>query len=175
MIWPRVRSFAATAGLAALTFGAQASLIVLGDGTVKDTATNLIWLQNWNDTGALRWSDQELWATTLSFRGHDDWALPSIEQFADLFAELGDLSLVAEFTNVQRGRYWSGTETAPGVSAWTLRAATGELRDDNEAFGFFAVAVRPGDVGAAVPEPTTLALVLLGLSAFGVARGRPSP
>jgi len=165
----RVRQFAATAGLAVLTVGAQASLVVLGDGTVKDTATNLIWLQNWDETGALRWSDQELWATTLSFRGHDDWALPTIEQYAGLFAEFGDLTAVAEFTNVQRGRYWSGTETAPGVSAWTLRAATGELRDDNEAFGFFAVAVRPGDVSA-VPEPTTLALVLLGLSAFGVAR-----
>ena len=170
----RVRQFAATAGLAVLAVGAQASLVALGDGTVRDTVTNLIWLQNWNDTGALRWSDQELWATTLSFRGHDDWALPSIEQFAELFAELGDLSVVAEFTNVQRGRYWSGTETAPGLSAWTLRAVTGERRDDNEAFGFFAVAVHPGDVGA-VPEPTTLALVLLGLGAFGVARWRPSP
>ena len=170
----RVRQFAAAAVLAMLTVGAQASLVVLGDGTVKDTATNLIWLQDWDETGALRWSDQELWANNLTFRGHDDWALPSIEQFADLFAELGDLSLVAEFTNVQRGRYWSGTETAPGSSAWTLRAATGELRDDSEAFAFFAVAVRPGDVSA-VPEPTTLALVLLGLSAFGVTRRRPSP
>ena len=38
----------------------------------------------------------------------------------------------------------------------------------------YAVAVRPGDVAAAVPEPQTLALALLALGATVVARRRRS-
>lgn len=42
-------------------------------------------------------------------------------------------------------------------------------------FGLHAVAVRPGDVAASVPEPQTLALILLALGATVAARRRRSP
>ena len=37
--------------MVALTGAAQAALVSLGDGTVKDTNTNLIWLQDWTVNG----------------------------------------------------------------------------------------------------------------------------
>ena len=46
-----LKTIAAAAAMVALTGTAQASLVSLGDGTVKDTNTNLIWLQNWNVNG----------------------------------------------------------------------------------------------------------------------------
>ena len=81
---------------------------------------------------------------------------------------------LALFTNVQSGYYWSGTEYAPipGV-AWLFDANVGYQDFDGKYLALFAVAVRPGDVAASVPEPQTLALVLLALGATVVARRRP--
>ena len=54
-----VKTWAAVADMVALTGAAQASLVSLGDGTVKDTTTNLIWLQNWNVNGPQNWVAQK--------------------------------------------------------------------------------------------------------------------
>ena len=80
---------------------------------------------------------------------------------------------LALFTNVQSGFYWSGTEYAPDpVRAWVFRAEVGRQDVVDENVALYAVAVRPGDVAASVPEPQTLALVLLALGATMVARKR---
>ena len=80
---------------------------------------------------------------------------------------------LALFGNVQSDFYWSGTEDAPVPDdAWFFRTDLGSqtIRDKRNAF--YAVAVRPGDVAASVPEPQTLALVLLALGATMVVRRR---
>lgn len=76
------------------------------------------------------------------------------------------------FQNVQSYYYWSGTEHAPipGV-AWTFDTDDGYQVDVAKRYGLYAMAVRPGDV-AAVPEPQTYAMLLLGLGAAVVARRR---
>lgn len=85
-------------GVAALMFGyastASAMLIDNGDGTITDTSTNLMWLQDLNLTntmgiddmlygedkdGALLWSDAMTWADTLEFAGYDDWRLSTAD------------------------------------------------------------------------------------------------
>ena len=67
--------------------------------------------------------------------------------------------------------YWSGTEYAPDPSgAWFFRTDRGLRSYGGKSVGLYAVAVRPGDVTASVPEPQTLALVLLALGATAVAR-----
>jgi hypothetical protein len=82
----------------------------------------------------------------------------------------------ALFSNVQEYTYWSGTEFAPVPnSAWDFSTYVG-FQDyfDAKSNALYAVAVRPGDVAASVPEPQTLALALLALGATVVARRRRS-
>lgn len=167
-----LKTWAAVAAMVALTSTAQAALVNQGNGTVLDTTTNLIWLQDWNGNGDKTWATQIAWAQSLSFAGSSGWVLPSISDYATLFAEVGDLTVVTEFTNVQPNLYWSGTEDILGVIAWCFVPDIGFQCTAIERIPMFAVAVRPGDVAAAVPEPQTLALALLALSAAAVARRR---
>jgi hypothetical protein len=80
---------------------------------------------------------------------------------------------LALFTNVQSSDYWSGTEYAPNPDgAWGFLTVNGFQNFGAKGSALYAVAVRPGDVAASVPEPQTLALVLLALGATMVARKR---
>jgi hypothetical protein len=91
----------------------------------------------------------------------------------DTAEQIANLAL---FSNVQSSSYWSGTQSAPDPDVvWAFRTQQGfqGLRDINDQFNMgFAVAVRRGDVTASVPEPQTLALVLLALGATVVVRRR---
>ena len=74
------------------TVPAYAVLVDNGDGTITDTDTNLMWLQDANygntsgydntlygiDTnGAMTWADATTWADTLDYASYSDWRLPS--------------------------------------------------------------------------------------------------
>lgn len=67
----KLKTWVAAAAMVALAGTAQATLVNLGNGTVKDTATNLIWLRDWNVNGQQNWSTQKAWADNLSFAGSD--------------------------------------------------------------------------------------------------------
>ena len=169
-----LKIWAAAAAMVALTGASQAALVSNPDGTVTDTNTNLIWLQNWRANDLFSWATQKAWAeTTLDgFAGSNDWVLPSPSQFNGLFAAYGNLTLVSEFSNVVSAFYWSGADFAPALFAGTFRPDTGFQAAASKNTLLFAVAVRPGDVAASVPEPQTLALALLALGATVVARRR---
>ena len=167
-----VRTLVVTAAMVALTATAQANLVSQGNGTVLDTTTNLIWLENWNVNGFKDWATQMAWAQNLNFAGSSDWVLPSQSEYAALYAEVGDLSSVSAFTNVGRDYYWTGTEYTPGYQAFTYYPDLGWPAYNTEVSPMYAVAVRPGDVIASVPEPETLALVLLALGAVTLTRRR---
>ena len=93
---------------------AHAALVSLGDGTVQDTNTNLIWLRNWDVNGQADWSTQKNWADNLDFAGSSDWALPSIGEYRALFGAYGDLTRATAFNNVQADFYCLGlSDTCP--------------------------------------------------------------
>lgn len=77
------------------------------------------------------------------------------------------------FTNEQSYAYWSGTEYPPDPDgAWVFVTRDGSQRNLTKYFQYYAWAVSPGQV-AAVPEPESVAMLLIGLGvAGGVARRR---
>ena len=167
-IWVAVAATVAMAGTA------QGALVSLSDGTVQDTNTNLIWLQNWNVNGAANWATQKAWAEGLDFAHSDDWRLPEIGEYDALFATYDSLTTLAAFTGVQSDPYWSGTMVPSAGVAWWFKPSSNSQSGGFMSTSYFAVAVRPGDVPASVPEPQTLALALLALGATVVARRRRS-
>jgi hypothetical protein len=166
-----MRIWTTLAGMLVVAGATQASLVNLGDGTVRDTVTNLIWLQDWNVNGAQEWATQDAWARNLAFAGSSDWVLPTNLDYVTLFAEFGDLTDPSlPFAGVQRDTYWSRTEVVPGGLAETFGPVRGLVGDTFESFRLYAVAVRPGDAVVAVPSPSTWTLVLLALGAAVSAR-----
>ncbi len=80
------------------------------------------------------------------------------------------------FLNIQASDYWSGTEYAPNPTkyAWLKRFDAGDQGLGDKMGAVYAVAIRQGDVAAAVPEPETYALMLAGVWVIGaVVRRRP--
>jgi hypothetical protein len=77
------------------------------------------------------------------------------------------------FENLQSFGYWSGTTYAPdSIFAWSFYSLDGYQNGIGRHLNLYALAVRPGDVAVAVPEPQTWALTLLGLTGVLLARRR---
>lgn len=82
------------------------------------------------------------------------------------------LSNTGPFTNVQSYGYWYGMEVAPDpIAGWSFGTRNGYQGFDVQSDALYAVAVRAGDV-AAVPEPQTYAMLLLGLGVLTAAGRR---
>jgi len=162
-------TLAAAAVALALSGTAQAALIDQQDGTVRDDRTGLVWLKNWNVNGPANWTAQNSWAETGldGFAGSNDWHLPTIAQFTDLFQAYGNLTQQTVFDQVQPGYYWSGTTPLPGFNAFRFLPDAGPQSEELQSnSGLFAVAVRIGSRVQGVPEPQSLAIVLLALGAM---------
>lgn len=114
------------------------------------------------------------------------WFLPTgdgfqgagaLNQYLSIWNDVGGslAGLQAQFDGVRSLVFWSGTEYAPNpIRAWYFRTLDGGQGLVDKVNPLYAVAVRPGDVTASVPEPQTLALALLALGATVVARRRRS-
>ena len=175
---------------------ASATCTVSGTGKCAmfyNTTLNITILNDWNiGTGA--WSAtaaagsaqalaESAGAAQTDFTG---WLLPTgdgftgagaLNQYLSIWNDVGRTlaGLQAQFDRVQSDVYWSGTEYAPlPGSAWGFLTDGGFQGRVDEVGALYAVAVRPGDVSASVPEPQTLALALLALGATVVARRRRS-
>lgn len=83
------------------------------------------------------------------------------------------LTNTGPFKNVQSYGYWSGVEYATDTGrAWRFGTYAGYQYANDKYWEFSVWAVRPGDVAAAVPEPSSYALALVGLAVAGLARRR---
>jgi len=88
------------------------------------------------------------------------------------------LTNTGPFSNMQSSVYWSGTAYAPfpAFRVWSFGTNVGDQYYGVQGDGYFAVAVRPGDVFAAsVPEPEGLALLGLSFGALAMVRRRRTP
>jgi MYXO-CTERM domain-containing protein len=172
-----LKTWAAAAAILAVTGTAQAALVNLGDGTVKDELTNLIWLQNWNVNGLNNREAHRAWAASYDFAGSTDWRLPSVEEGVALVSAYGSLLSVSPFTNVRTFGYWSDSDPEPGINPDVYGMLFSPLFPSQNfsplGTELYAVAVRSGGMATSVPEPQTWALALLALGASVVARKRP--
>ncbi len=79
------------------TVSVNAALIDNGDGTITDTDTSLMWIQNVKYGGFMSHDEALSWADSLFFAGNTDWRLPSLNGLECggmnpcLGSELGDL------------------------------------------------------------------------------------
>jgi hypothetical protein len=153
----------------ALTASSDAALINNNNGTVTDTDTNLMWLQNASSVGGMSWENAMAWAANLTYAGYDDWRLPTTPgtvsgwqgyinegELAHLLYNHGiSDSSPSPFTNVQYTYYWTGTPVPNTGFAFTFYFPLGfeNYASRNYNYGWASWAVR--DAGA-VPEPATI-------------------
>ncbi len=77
------------------------------------------------------------------------------------------------FKNLLDDVYWLGADSATAPSdAWVFVTYSGQQGLVAKDFGHHTLVVRSGDVAAAVPEPGTFALMLLGVAAVVAVRKR---
>ena len=162
-----------------------------------DTDLNITWLRDWNySQSRFTWEEAQVWASTLTLGVFGGWRLPAPDSSCETFncitsemghvwyAELGNIAPEfpgppdctstnpGPFTSMMTGGYWTNQEYAPDPSsAWYFSVCRGGEGHFSKSADFSAaVAVRPGDVFP-VPEPSSLALIGVGLAALA-ARAR---
>lgn len=108
----------------AFALPSYADLVDNGDGTITDTDTGLMWLQNAHQMPGSNWAQSQLNADNLSYAGHDDWRQPELSELETLYTTLsasGSFS-PAPFTNLEidgsTDWYWSNNRDNPGCTGW---------------------------------------------------------
>ncbi len=173
---------------------AEAALISrLGGLAVYDTDRNITWLANANVNGTMNWTAANAWAAGLNVGGYTGWRLPTADptcinynctnsELGHLYYTEGGLTqgqnitssavLPSFFSNMQNAVYW-GTEFAPNPGfAWIFSSYGGSQYYYSKGTGYYAWAVRSGDVGGggSVPEPGIIALMGIGALAWAGTR-----
>ena len=153
-----------------------------------DTDLNITWLRDANVNGLMNWATAVSWADTYSFGGYTDWRLPTSDTCVNMnctgsemghlwYVELGNsepnFTNAGGFQNLRSDFYWSGVADAldPDL-VWIFSTRDGIQGRASESAALYAMAVRPGDNAAAIPEPETYALMLAGLAALALVRRR---
>jgi hypothetical protein len=174
----RLRLLVAAASLAALTGVAEAAFVRQLNGLeVLDESNNLLWLFDWSSSGLNDWQEAQVWAAGLTVGGATagEWRLPAIGEFQALWADFGrGLSGLQGTFDIESRDYWSGTEVVQslGADAWLFGTGYGGPYAAAKYNPLYAPAVRDGVIFAAVPEPQSYALMLMGVGVVMLALRR---
>ncbi len=105
----------------------QQRFVVLGDGTVFDSLTNLTW-QTQPSASAMNWEEALSYAEKQTVAGKTDWRLPNIKELYSLHS-LTDFSPAVDksvFPNIGITKLWSSTSLPnQTVQAWYWDTNTG--------------------------------------------------
>ncbi len=138
---------------------ANSRFIDNGDGTVTDTRTSLMWLQDATCLGTADWqnsftklknynSNQASYNCSAKHNTYSDWNIPNRHELRSLIDHGTDLPALPAshpFSNVQPN-YWTST-TAPfnPSQAYTIFMGTGELQVSNKETLQYIWPVRPAE------------------------------
>lgn len=160
-----------------------------------DTVLDATWYLTGNNSYFFNqtWDDAMNWAAGLTVGTFSGWSLPKADSSCFAYdctsSQMGELYYTAlgnraggrltnggPFKNLVNWVYWSGTEL-PSYTPFVMIFFTSEgyQRADAKSYNFYALAIRPGDVLSAVPEPETYAMLLAGLFGVVVLRRRSLP
>jgi hypothetical protein len=120
-----------------------------GDGTVTDTFTNLMWVQNAQFFGIMNWYEAIEACNNMSFADYDDWRMPNVREMLSLIDYgYNDPSLTPghPFINVPQypGVYWSSTTYAGNNDVFHVPISNGTVNHVNKIGLKFVWPVRGG-------------------------------
>lgn len=146
--------------------------------TPANSGTHTLTASDFQTNGQMNWFGAMAWSKyldSINYLGHNTWMLPTtydqtcINTYNCTNSMLGELYFTGLsgnvlFTNIQAGTYWSGTEYASTAGgAWYFVMNQGYQTVAYKTVKFYSWAVLPGNAAASMPEPGSIALLLLGL------------
>jgi len=148
---------------------ADAALLDNGNGTINDTSA-LMWLQDADYFGTATWDNAISLADNFSFKGYDDWRLPSVNEMKNLFESGVTSDSPSPFINVNPYMYWSYEENS-NLDAWRFNFKYGTVGTSAKDNTRYVLTVRDATVPI-VPEPISSVLFLAGAGALALAKRR---
>jgi hypothetical protein len=136
----------------------------MGDGTIRDNYSGLLWLKDANCLGTMDWYEAMDKAALLAHGqcgltdGSEagDWRLPTKEEWEAFYSTVYDLPALVNtrgdaqwsegdaFTGVQSGYYWSRTED-DNILAWLVGMHYGGMSHDFKGHFYYVWPVRSGN------------------------------
>jgi hypothetical protein len=125
------------------------------DGTITDKKTGLMWAKNPHTDlpekfkSMMAWKDAIAACKELSFAGHKDWRLPTVEELRSIIdytrgAKENEPAIDTKFfPDTKCSWYWTSTPCAFSVgSAWCVFFGYGSVSDDSEDYNYCVRPVR---------------------------------